>query len=65
MRDPNRIKPFLDKIEELWLKNPDFRFGQLMIWITKTNEMMPKFFHMEDEIVLEKLEKLERDLKRE
>ncbi|MFL0194636.1 hypothetical protein ACJDU8_03480 [Clostridium sp. WILCCON 0269] len=30
MRDPNRIKPFLGKIEGLWLKYPDLRFGQLI-----------------------------------
>ena len=64
MRDPNRIQPFLEKIEEFWMKNPDFRFGQLIVWITRTNEIMPKFFYMEDEIVLEKLEELEKDLKR-
>lgn len=64
LKDPNRIKPFLAKIEKLWLKNPDLRFGQLIVWITRTNEIMPKFFYMEDEIVLEKLEELEKDLKR-
>ena len=30
MRDKNRIKPFLNKLEELWLLNPDYRFGQII-----------------------------------
>lgn len=31
MRDKNRIKPFLEKLEGYWNKVPDWRFGQLMI----------------------------------
>lgn len=30
MRDPNRIKPFLNKLEELWERNSDLRFGQII-----------------------------------
>lgn len=30
MRDPNRIKPFLDELEKSWKLNPDLRFGQLI-----------------------------------
>ena len=30
MRDKNRIKPFLQKLEELWLQHPDYRFSQLI-----------------------------------
>lgn len=30
MRDKNRIKPFLNKLEKLWLKYPDYRFGQII-----------------------------------
>lgn len=30
MRDKNRIKPFLQKLEKLWLKYPDYRFGQII-----------------------------------
>ena len=29
MRDKNRIRPFLNKLEELWLQYPDYRFGQI------------------------------------
>jgi len=31
MRDKKRIKPFLKYIEQEWLKEPDARFGQLLI----------------------------------
>ena len=30
MRDKDRIKPFLEKLEEYWLSTPDLRFGQIM-----------------------------------
>ena len=31
MRDPNRIKPFINKLATHWEKNiPDWRFGQFM-----------------------------------
>ena len=30
MRDPQRINEFLDLINVLWTKNPDFRFNQLI-----------------------------------
>lgn len=30
MRNPDRIKPFLETIEECWSKVPDWRFGQLI-----------------------------------
>lgn len=30
MRDPNRIPEVLAKIQEVWLKYPDLRLGQLI-----------------------------------
>jgi len=30
VRNPERIKPMLDKLKELWYKHPDLRFGQLV-----------------------------------
>ena len=60
MRDSQRIKPFLVRIEQLWLKNPDFRFGQLIIWLAKIKELNPKLFYLEDEEFLEKMKELEK-----
>ena len=31
MRDKKRIKIILSILEEIWERNPDFRFGQLLI----------------------------------
>jgi len=31
MRNKNRIKKILKLIEEIWIKNPDQRLGQLLI----------------------------------
>ena len=31
MRDKNRIQKILNLLKELWQKNPDQRFGQLLI----------------------------------
>jgi len=33
MRDPKRIRPFLDQLARLWEQHPDLRFGQLIIWL--------------------------------
>ncbi len=30
MRNPDRIPKILKRLEEVWLKNPDLRFGQLI-----------------------------------
>jgi len=34
MRDKNRIKPFLQKLEDLWLQYPDLRFGQIIYMLS-------------------------------
>lgn len=44
MRDIKRIKPIIERIEKLWLENPDFRLGQLLMVITRTGEHNPKLF---------------------
>ncbi|MDH2208419.1 MULTISPECIES: hypothetical protein [Empedobacter] len=60
MRNPERITPIIKKIEKLWLENPDFRFGQLIMAITNTNEHNPILFNMEELELLKKLEKFEK-----
>ncbi len=50
MRELKRIKRILDKLEKLWNKSPDMRFGQLLInnhlarddfqtWLKEDNEI--------------------------
>ena len=50
MRDINRIKPFLEEIEKLWEKVPDWRFGQLIINVLGTCKKDP-FFYEEEEML--------------
>ena len=33
MRDPKRIRPFLDRLATTWERVPDLRFGQLVIGV--------------------------------
>lgn len=58
MRDPERIKPFLQKVEEYWNLEPDLRFGQIVAILE--NRIRPSnlkikesdlFFSEEDELV--------------
>lgn len=54
MRDPKRIKPFLQELEKLWELNPDLRFGQLIYSLN--HNISPgdgDTFNMEDEEYLE------------
>lgn len=48
MRDKSRIKPFLEQVEKLWLKYPDYRFGQL-IYLLSDELGRDIFFPEEDE----------------
>jgi hypothetical protein len=64
MRNPDRIKIVLEQIEQLWITNPDFRFGQLIMNITQTGEHNPKLFYMEEDELLEKIKVLQEQLKK-
>jgi hypothetical protein len=44
MRDINRIEPFMRILTELWLKNPDLKFGQLISNIFSYIESDDMFF---------------------
>lgn len=48
MRDPNRIKPFLETIEKCWSKVPDWRFGQLIENLKRRLDIKD-LFYIEDE----------------
>lgn len=50
MRDVNRIKPFLERLEKVWSKVPDWRFGQLMVNVLNTMPRDP-FFPEDDEMI--------------
>ncbi len=57
-RDPDRITPMLAKIEEIWKKAPQLRLGQL---IGNCVEEI-KLYYMEDDVLLEKLEAMYKDV---
>lgn len=51
MRDPKRIKPFLEEIGKLWEEEcPDWRFGQLIVNVFGTLKQDP-FFPEEDKML--------------
>lgn len=56
MRDPKRIKPFCEKIEEVWNKYPDLRFCQLIKIISINYNT--DFFYIEDEKIEKQLDKI-------
>lgn len=51
-RNPDRIKPMLEKIEEAWKMYPDLRLGQLLIDCAKKNDV----FSIEDDKMFEKIQ---------
>ena len=64
MRDVNRIKPLIQRLEKLWLENPDYRLGQLIMVIARTKEINPELFSMEDDVMMSKLEETEEILRK-
>lgn len=54
MRDKNRIKTFLERLEKVWNKVPDWRFGQLMSNVLDLRENDP--FYIEDDEIIKSIE---------
>lgn len=61
MRDINRIKKTLNKIEEYWIKNPDMRLGQIIANCLRAYDgrLNCDPFFIEDDDLLKGLEKLD------
>lgn len=55
MRDIKRIKPFLDRLEIVWNKVPDWRFGQLMVNVLNSLPYDP--FYYDDNKLIQEFEK--------
>ena len=58
MRDPNRIRPLIQRLENCWIGMPDMRLGQLLF---NAAFMMPgrkggDIFYVEDEKLIEAVE---------
>lgn len=54
MRDPERIDAFLEQLRKIWMRNPDLRFGQLVL---NVSENIPLLYNIEDDEFIEKMEK--------
>ena len=53
MRDPKRIREILDKIEEIWIKEPDLRLMQLLTNVLyNANKEGKKEYKIEDIVML-------------
>ena len=48
MRDPDRIKPFMNELCKLWKKYPDYRFGQLIYMVVGKMQCGDIFFPEDD-----------------
>lgn len=60
MRDVKRIKPFLERIEEVWTNHfPDWRFGQLMNNLQRYAEN--DLFYYEEDALIELLDKFVKE----
>ncbi len=55
MRDPNRIRPFLEKVAEYWEQYPDLRFGQLVLNTVYDKNVL---YNIEESDFLKKLSSL-------
>ena len=51
-RDPERIEPMLERLEEAWKLYPDMRLGQLIVVSATSNNL----FGLEDDILYERLQ---------
>ena len=51
-RDPARIQVVLDKLRDVWQKNPDLRLAQLIVNVSGRTQPCPEIFYLEDDVLL-------------
>ena len=56
MRDPDRIPVILERLQKVWEKYPDLRFGQLVL-----NVLRNDFYYVEDEELVSRIELFYRE----
>ena len=56
VRDPERIDAFLERLRKIWMKNPDLRFGQLILNISRNPSLLYNILSREDDEFIEKME---------
>lgn len=58
MRNPKRIPIILKQLEDLWMKYPDLRLGQLILNVFSLhNGIDARVYHMEDEDFIKEIKK--------
>lgn len=64
MRDPKRIAKVLERIREVWERNPDLRLAQIIVNAAKSADYedmsQSRLFNIEDEQILDGISNLER-----
>ncbi len=60
MRDPSRIFIILNKIGNIWIKNPDLRFGQLIEILT--NDCKIPLFYLEERDFEKLIDKFNKEI---
>ena len=55
MRDPNRIPVMLEMLENIWERNPDMRFGQLINLLYPVYEAEIPLYGISDEVLLKEI----------
>lgn len=64
MRDPKRISKVLERIQEIWERNPDWRLAQIVVNAAKMVEhkdvTQSRLFNLEDDKLLEGVDRLEQ-----
>lgn len=63
MRDPQRIKKILHALETIWSKQPDIRFGQLLINLLIVNDNI-RLWNNEDDALLDFLNNRIKEMKK-
>ena len=59
MRDPKRIPKFCNDLAALWMKVPDWRFGQFIVnlWSLYAEQTKKDIFFIEDDELMDFMQK--------
>ena len=64
MRDPARIHPIMDFLEETWKANPDWRLTQLLVNTAVIPNFPGHWYYAEDDELLTAIAKLKNGARR-
>lgn len=64
-RNPARINGVLNKLREVWTRNPDLRLAQLVVNAAGATQPCPEVFYLEDDAFLRGLDSFESQEQRD